>query len=171
MGGGGGDSGEESGAPAAPVVTVHIRCSNGNKFSVRTELDATVRAFKAAVATSCDVPAEQQRLIYKGRILKDEQTLSSYGIVYIYIYIILYFFSLFNLLNCFRIRLGCREEFRWICLCWFLFGLAKLNRFGADLFLICSLRCISLLIIFGKSFFFLSAIQCLCDVMIQVITY
>ncbi|KAF3321124.1 ubiquitin domain-containing protein DSK2a-like isoform X2 [Carex littledalei] len=79
MGGGEGVSGDESGAPAA-VATVHIRCSNGNKFSVQTELDATVRAFKTTVATSCDVPAEQQRLIYKGRILKDEQTLSSYGV-------------------------------------------------------------------------------------------
>ncbi|XP_078155562.1 ubiquitin domain-containing protein DSK2b-like isoform X2 [Carex rostrata] len=79
MGGGEGDSGDESGAPAA-VATVHIRCSNGNKFSVQTGLDATVRVFKTTVATSCDVPAEQQRLIYKGRILKDEQTLSSYGV-------------------------------------------------------------------------------------------
>lgn len=37
-------------------------------------------AFKEVVAGSCDVPAPQQRLIYKGRILKDEQTLESYGV-------------------------------------------------------------------------------------------
>ncbi|KAJ4784738.1 Ubiquilin-1 [Rhynchospora pubera] len=81
MGGGEGDSSDETTAPApAAAATVHIRCSNGNKFSVQTELDATVGAFKATVAASCDVPAEQQRLIYKGRILKDEQTLSSYGV-------------------------------------------------------------------------------------------
>ncbi|KAJ4963465.1 hypothetical protein NE237_023404 [Protea cynaroides] len=29
---------------------------------------------------NCDIPAEQQRLIYKGRILKDDQTLESYGL-------------------------------------------------------------------------------------------
>jgi ubiquilin len=81
MGGGEGVSGDERGAPVS-VVTVHIRCSNGNKFSVQTELNAAVRAFKATVATKCDVPAEQQRLIYKGRILKDEQTLSSYGTIF-----------------------------------------------------------------------------------------
>jgi ubiquilin len=96
MGGGEGDSGDESGSPVS-VVIVHIRCSNGNKFSVQTELNATVRAFKATVASKCDVPAEQQRLIYKGRILKDEQTLSTYGTIYIYI-----LFYHFYLINCFR---------------------------------------------------------------------
>lgn len=62
-------------------VTVHVRCSNGSKFSVQVALDSTVGSFKVIVAEKSDVPAEQQRLIYKGRILKDEQTLESYGIV------------------------------------------------------------------------------------------
>ncbi|XP_072957609.1 ubiquitin domain-containing protein DSK2b-like isoform X1 [Typha angustifolia] len=75
--GGEGDSGDVGGRPSA---TVHIRSSNGSKFSVQTDLEATVGAFKAVVAGSCDVPVEQQRLIYKGRILKDEQTLASYGV-------------------------------------------------------------------------------------------
>ncbi|CAA3016266.1 ubiquitin domain-containing DSK2a-like [Olea europaea subsp. europaea] len=61
-------------------VNVNIRCSNGSKFSVRTTLESTVGDFKAILAQSCDVPAEQQRLIYKGRILKDNQTLISYGL-------------------------------------------------------------------------------------------
>ncbi|KAL7192860.1 hypothetical protein ACSBR2_024634 [Camellia fascicularis] len=67
-GGGGGD------------VTVHIRCSNGSKFSVQISLDSTVGSFKSVVAQNCDIPAEQQRLIYKGRILKDDQALESYGL-------------------------------------------------------------------------------------------
>ncbi|XP_008781291.2 ubiquitin domain-containing protein DSK2a-like [Phoenix dactylifera] len=61
-------------------TTVHIRCSNGSKFSVQAGLDSTVGSFKAFLAEKCDVPAEQQRLIYKGRILKDDQTLASYGV-------------------------------------------------------------------------------------------
>lgn len=65
-------------------VNVNIRCSNGSKFSVRTRLESTVQEFKAVLAQSCDVPAEQQRLIYKGRILKDEQTLVSYGMLHYY---------------------------------------------------------------------------------------
>nr|CAB3502123.1 unnamed protein product [Digitaria exilis] len=77
MGGGDADAGAE---PAAAQATLHIRCANGSKFAVRADLSATVGAFKAIVAESCDVPAPQQRLIYKGRILKDEQTLASYGV-------------------------------------------------------------------------------------------
>ncbi|KAL2493519.1 Ubiquitin domain-containing protein DSK2b [Forsythia ovata] len=61
-------------------VNVNVRCSNGSKFSVRTSIESTVGDFKALLAQSCDVPSEQQRLIYKGRILKDDQTLVSYGL-------------------------------------------------------------------------------------------
>ncbi|GMH16329.1 hypothetical protein Nepgr_018170 [Nepenthes gracilis] len=68
------------GVTGGEEVTVNIRCSNGSKFSVRTGLESTVGAFKSLVAQNCDVPADQQRLIYKGRILKDEQTLESYGV-------------------------------------------------------------------------------------------
>ena len=60
-------------------VVINIRCSNGTKFTVRTSLDSSISAFKAALAQNSDVPADQQRLIYKGRILKDDQTLASYG--------------------------------------------------------------------------------------------
>ncbi|KAK4437557.1 Ubiquitin domain-containing protein DSK2b [Sesamum alatum] len=69
-----------AGVAAGEEVTVNIRCSNGSKFSVKTTLDSTVGEFKAVLAQNCDVPAEQQRLIYKGRILKDDQTLISYGL-------------------------------------------------------------------------------------------
>ncbi|KAI3728993.1 hypothetical protein L6452_17638 [Arctium lappa] len=61
-------------------IALNIRCSNGNKFSVRASLRSTVVAFKDLLAQNCDVPANQQRLIYKGRILKDDQTLDSYGL-------------------------------------------------------------------------------------------
>ncbi|XWS55179.1 hypothetical protein CRYUN_Cryun10bG0152500 [Craigia yunnanensis] len=69
-----GGIGEEDG------VMVNIRCSNGTKFSVRTSLESMVGSFKAVLAQNCDTPADQQRLIYKGRILKDDQTLQSYGL-------------------------------------------------------------------------------------------
>ncbi|TYJ40733.1 hypothetical protein E1A91_A04G161500v1 [Gossypium mustelinum] len=70
----GGNGGGEEG------VTVNIRCSNGTKFTARTNLESTVGSFKALLAENCDIPADQQRLIYKGRILKDDQTLQSYGL-------------------------------------------------------------------------------------------
>ncbi|XP_040383998.1 ubiquitin domain-containing protein DSK2a-like isoform X2 [Oryza brachyantha] len=89
MGGGGEAGSGDSGEPAPPAAaaaaaaggaSLHIRCANGSKFTVQADLAATVGAFKEVVAGSCDVPAAQQRLIYKGRILKDEQTLESYGV-------------------------------------------------------------------------------------------
>ncbi|XP_014508827.1 ubiquitin domain-containing protein DSK2a isoform X1 [Vigna radiata var. radiata] len=61
-------------------VNINVRCSNGSKFSVQTSVDSIVSSFKDLVARNCDVPVEQQRLIYKGRILKDDQTLRSYGL-------------------------------------------------------------------------------------------
>ncbi|XP_073045441.1 ubiquitin domain-containing protein DSK2b-like isoform X1 [Primulina eburnea] len=67
-------------ASGGEEVNVNIRCSNGTKFSVQTTLQSTVGEFKAVLAQNCDVPAEQQRLIYKGRILKDDQTLLIYGL-------------------------------------------------------------------------------------------
>ncbi|KAG7641068.1 Ubiquitin-associated domain [Arabidopsis suecica] len=78
MGGEGDSSQPQSGEGEA--VAVNIRCSNGTKFSVKTSLDSTVESFKELVAQSSDVPDNQQRLIYKGRILKDDQTLLSYGL-------------------------------------------------------------------------------------------
>nr|XP_043632195.1 ubiquitin domain-containing protein DSK2b-like isoform X2 [Erigeron canadensis] len=81
MGGGSGDStAVTDGGGAGDAVTVNIRCSNGNKFTVQVTLDSSVENFKSVLAQNCDIPAPQQRLIYKGRILKDDQTLTSYGL-------------------------------------------------------------------------------------------
>ncbi|KAG4114327.1 hypothetical protein ERO13_D12G039300v2 [Gossypium hirsutum] len=82
--GGDGDSSEsrlgDNGGGEEEGVMVNIRCSNGSKFTVRTKLESTIGSFKVVLAQSCDIPADQQRLIYKGRILKDDQTLQSYGL-------------------------------------------------------------------------------------------
>ncbi|XP_022751535.1 ubiquitin domain-containing protein DSK2b-like isoform X2 [Durio zibethinus] len=71
---------EVSQTNAGDGVTINIRCSNGSKFSLQINLDSTVDSFKTVLARNCDIPADHQRLIYKGRILKDDQTLQSYGL-------------------------------------------------------------------------------------------
>ncbi|OWM80497.1 ubiquitin domain-containing protein DSK2b-like isoform X2 [Punica granatum] len=75
-----GSEGDSSDGRVEEGVNVHIRFSNGSKFTVKTTLDSTVGSFKQLLAQNCEVPADQQRLIYKGRILKDDQTLESYGL-------------------------------------------------------------------------------------------
>lgn len=67
------------GGSSSDVVVVHVRSSNGNKFTVEVNLGATVLALKGLLVEKSEIPADHQRLIYKGRVLKDEQTLSSYG--------------------------------------------------------------------------------------------
>ncbi|KAJ8549211.1 hypothetical protein K7X08_032918 [Anisodus acutangulus] len=80
---GGGDASATArgdGAGAGEGVTINIRCSSGSKFSVQVRLDSTVTSFKSKLAQHANIAVEQQRLIYKGRILKDEQTLEGYGL-------------------------------------------------------------------------------------------
>ncbi|GBG59692.1 hypothetical protein CBR_g54797 [Chara braunii] len=61
-------------------VTVHVKCSNGAKFTVDVDLNSTVKDLKTDLAGKSEIPVEQQRLIYKGRVLKDDNSLSSYGL-------------------------------------------------------------------------------------------
>jgi hypothetical protein len=64
---------------AEQQVVVTIKCSNADKAEITCSAAITVAEFKILVADKLNVPAEQQRLIYKGRILKDESTLEQYG--------------------------------------------------------------------------------------------
>ncbi|KAL0463755.1 UNVERIFIED_CONTAM: Ubiquitin domain-containing protein DSK2b [Sesamum latifolium] len=77
---GGGDAGNDGGDPSSEEATVNIRCSYGSEFPVQVKLDSTVEFLKSIVAQQCEIPPQQLRLIYKGRILKDDQTLQSYGL-------------------------------------------------------------------------------------------
>jgi len=58
-------------------ITINIRCTNGDKYSVKTTLNTTVEAFKLLVEEVSSIPAAQQRLIFSGAVLKDHQTLES----------------------------------------------------------------------------------------------
>lgn len=53
--------------------------AGGDKFSVDIQTSASVRELKEAVAGRCTISADEQRLIYKGQVLKDERTVDSYG--------------------------------------------------------------------------------------------
>jgi hypothetical protein len=55
--------------------------SGGQKLEREIEPSQTVLEVKEALSEECGILATDQRLIYKGQILKDERTLDSYGAV------------------------------------------------------------------------------------------
>lgn len=53
--------------------------AGGDKLEKLVELASTIEELKQALAADCGIPADAQRLIYRGQILRDERTVSSYG--------------------------------------------------------------------------------------------
>ncbi|KAK7279879.1 hypothetical protein RJT34_24938 [Clitoria ternatea] len=58
----------ESNTTTADGVSINICCSNGSKFSIQIRLNSTVISFKDVIVRNCDIPVDQQCLIYKGII-------------------------------------------------------------------------------------------------------
>jgi ubiquilin len=52
-----------------------------DRFNVSVPADSTVLQLKEEVSKSCGLAADEQRLIYKGKILKDHETVAFYGAV------------------------------------------------------------------------------------------
>ncbi|RAL07388.1 ubiquitin domain-containing protein DSK2 [Aspergillus homomorphus CBS 101889] len=70
-------------APAEDMsITFTIKSSNDAKYTLTLPLSTTVLDLKEKLATAeyADTPAERQRLIYSGRVLKDNETLATYKI-------------------------------------------------------------------------------------------
>ena len=61
-------------------IILTIKFSNADKYEVPATLSDTVLEFKEKISSLISVPAAQQRLIYKGRVLKDEHQLETYEI-------------------------------------------------------------------------------------------
>jgi ubiquilin len=60
-------------------VTLTVKCSTGTKFTVTAELSQSVGELKAQLVEQSAIPADQMRLIYRGHVLKDANSLQSYG--------------------------------------------------------------------------------------------
>jgi ubiquilin len=64
----------------AESIKVTIRQNSGQQFDVTVAPTATVKELKVACQEGSGISADEMRLIFKGKILKDENTLDSYKI-------------------------------------------------------------------------------------------
>ncbi|KAJ2921852.1 hypothetical protein H1R20_g15249, partial [Candolleomyces eurysporus] len=64
----------------APEIQINVKGPSELKLQINIATDKTVSELKQAIASKSDVPADRQRLIYSGRVLKDEDLLSVYKI-------------------------------------------------------------------------------------------
>lgn len=67
---------------AAQEIEINVRPPGGGdkKIPIKVDTSKTVIELKQDIATHTDIPAENQRLIYSGRVLKDEEQISTYKI-------------------------------------------------------------------------------------------
>lgn len=59
-------------------INIHVK-SGQNKWDVSVETYNTILQLKEEIAKVSDIPADNQRLIYSGKILKNDQTVESYN--------------------------------------------------------------------------------------------
>lgn len=60
------------------TITVTVKCSTGDKFTIEVDTQILVSEFKELLSDKAKIPAAQQRLIFSGHVLKDPQNLESY---------------------------------------------------------------------------------------------
>lgn len=73
---------ESTASDDAKAVTFHVKAVGTAKFTITLPLSTTTLELKNKLSTSefANLPATSQRLIYSGRVLKDEDTLGTYKV-------------------------------------------------------------------------------------------
>lgn len=67
-------------SPVAPVMIVTVKALQGEEARLQVSQEDRISTVKKLVAEKLQVPVGQQRLLYKGKALADEQRLSDYSI-------------------------------------------------------------------------------------------
>lgn len=78
---------ETSTSAAAQEIEINVRPPGGGdkKIPIKVDTSKTVIELKQDIAKATEIPAENQRLIYSGRVLKDEEQVSTYKIRWVII--------------------------------------------------------------------------------------
>ncbi|KMZ63634.1 hypothetical protein ZOSMA_3G01160 [Zostera marina] len=84
-------SGDVASSSEEGLVNINIKTLDSNIFSFRVDKTKPVSLLKETIAGAVGVPAEQQRLIFKGKVLKDDQHLSVYRIFFPNIFLFLFY--------------------------------------------------------------------------------
>lgn len=61
-------------------ITINVKSSGDKKYEISVEPSSSIADLKALISVQADVAPERQRLIYSGKVLKDEETVASYKI-------------------------------------------------------------------------------------------
>ncbi|KAI0696891.1 hypothetical protein C8T65DRAFT_663127 [Cerioporus squamosus] len=70
----------DSSSSSSSEIVINVKGPSELKLQITISTDKTVADLKQSIAEKSDVPADRQRLIYSGRVLKDEDALSTYKI-------------------------------------------------------------------------------------------
>ncbi|ETB57859.1 hypothetical protein YYC_04659 [Plasmodium yoelii 17X] len=62
------------------TINVSFKVTGGKEFTISIEPTITVMELKQKCAEHVDIPVESQRIIFKGKILKDKEPLTLYGV-------------------------------------------------------------------------------------------
>ena len=62
-------------------MPVTVKLSNGRTSSVEADVSGSVAQLKAAIAGAIGIAADEQRIVFKGKVLKDEQSCAEVGVV------------------------------------------------------------------------------------------
>lgn len=73
---------DDTGVTEDTPITFTVKSSTDAKFTLTLPISTPVSELKLKLSSSeyADTPADRQRLIYSGRVLKDNETLSTYKI-------------------------------------------------------------------------------------------
>lgn len=64
------------------IITVHIKTLDSKKIPFNVSKNINVAELKKLIENKTNVPLSSQRLIFKGKILKDDQGIDAYGVVH-----------------------------------------------------------------------------------------